>query len=33
MPRGFEEGIDKYKAHRLKKKKKVFYGFKQSFIA
>jgi hypothetical protein len=21
MPRGFEEGIDKYKAHRLKKKK------------
>jgi hypothetical protein len=32
MPRGFEEGIDKYKAHRLKKKK-VFYGFKQSFIA
>jgi hypothetical protein len=24
MPRGFEEGIDKYKAHRLKKKKKSF---------
>jgi hypothetical protein len=30
MSRGFEEGIDKYKAYRLKK---IFYGFKQSFIA